>query len=96
MTVSRKAWIAIGVLALVAAIAVRALVASGGGSAGGAYPRGPARLPPTRTRAPRVSAALADDSGATLGQAKFPGVIALGVMMLAGAALGFLLGAWLV
>jgi len=25
-----------------------------------------------------------------------PGVIALGVMMLAGAALGFLLGAWLV
>jgi uncharacterized membrane protein len=38
MTVSRKAWIAIGVLAVVAAIAVIALVASsGGGSAGGAY-----------------------------------------------------------
>jgi len=37
MTINRKAWIAIGVLALVAAIAVIALVASGGGSAGGAY-----------------------------------------------------------
>jgi uncharacterized membrane protein len=38
MTVNRKAWIAVGVLALVAAIAVIALVASGGGaSAGGAY-----------------------------------------------------------
>jgi uncharacterized membrane protein len=38
MTVSRKAWIAIGVLAVVAAIAVVALVASGGGGgAGGAY-----------------------------------------------------------
>jgi hypothetical protein len=38
MTVSRKAWIAIGVLAVVAAIAVIALVASGGGgSAGGGY-----------------------------------------------------------
>jgi hypothetical protein len=38
MTVSRKAWIAIGVLAVVAAIAVVALVASGGGgSSGGAY-----------------------------------------------------------
>ena len=38
MTVSRTAWIAIGVLAVVAAIAVIALVASGGGgSAGGAY-----------------------------------------------------------
>ena len=38
MTVSRKTWIAIGVLAVVAAIAVIALVASGGGaSAGGAY-----------------------------------------------------------
>ena len=34
MTINRKAWIAIGV---VAAIAVIALVASGGGSAGGAY-----------------------------------------------------------
>ena len=41
----------------------------------------------------RVSAA-SDHSGATLGGG--PGVIALGVMMLAGAALGFLLGAWLV
>jgi uncharacterized membrane protein len=37
MTASRKTWIAIGVLALVAAIAVVALVASGGGSPGGAY-----------------------------------------------------------
>jgi uncharacterized membrane protein len=37
MTVSRKAWIAFGVLAVVAAIAVIALVAAGGGSAGGAY-----------------------------------------------------------
>jgi uncharacterized membrane protein len=38
MTVNRKAWIAVGVLAVVAAIAVIALVASGGGaSAGGAY-----------------------------------------------------------
>jgi uncharacterized membrane protein len=38
MTVSRKAWIAIGVLAVVAAIAVITLVASsGGGGAGGAY-----------------------------------------------------------
>ena len=38
MTINRKAWIAIGVLAVVAAIAVIALVASGGGaSAGGAY-----------------------------------------------------------
>jgi uncharacterized membrane protein len=38
MTINRKAWIAIGVLALVAAIAVIALVASGGGgSPGGAY-----------------------------------------------------------
>jgi uncharacterized membrane protein len=37
MTVSRKAWIAIGVLAVVAAIAVIALVATGGSSAGGAY-----------------------------------------------------------
>jgi uncharacterized membrane protein len=37
MTVSRKAWIAIGILAVVAAIGVIALVASGGGSAGGAY-----------------------------------------------------------
>ena len=37
MTVSRKAWIAIGGLAVVAAIAVIALVASGGGIAGGAY-----------------------------------------------------------
>jgi uncharacterized membrane protein len=38
MTVSRKAWIALGVLAVVAAIAVIALVASGGGaSAGGPY-----------------------------------------------------------
>ena len=37
MTISRKTWIAIGVLAVVAAIAVIALVASGGGSPGGAY-----------------------------------------------------------
>jgi uncharacterized membrane protein len=38
MTISRKAWIAIGVLAVVAAIAVIALVASGGGGgAGGGY-----------------------------------------------------------
>ena len=36
MTISRKAWIAIGVLALFAAILVLALVASGG-SAGGTY-----------------------------------------------------------
>jgi uncharacterized membrane protein len=36
MTISRKAWIAIGVLALVAAIVVLALVTSGGGS-GGTY-----------------------------------------------------------
>jgi uncharacterized membrane protein len=38
MTISRKTWIAIGVLAVVAAIAVIALVASGGGGgAGGGY-----------------------------------------------------------
>ena len=41
MTVSRKAWIAIGVLAVVAAIAVIALVASGGGAR--AAPTRPAR-----------------------------------------------------
>jgi uncharacterized membrane protein len=35
MTVSRKTWIALGVLAVVAAIAVIALVASGGGGSGG-------------------------------------------------------------
>ena len=37
MTVSRRTWIAVGVLALVAAIVVIALVASGGGTPGGAY-----------------------------------------------------------
>jgi uncharacterized membrane protein len=38
MILNRKAWIAIGVLAVVAAIAVIALVASGGGgSSGGGY-----------------------------------------------------------
>jgi uncharacterized membrane protein len=38
MTVSRKAWIAIGVLAVVATIALIALLASGGGGGpGGAY-----------------------------------------------------------
>jgi uncharacterized membrane protein len=37
MTVSRRAWIAIGILAVVAAIVVVALVASGGGSPGSGY-----------------------------------------------------------
>ena len=37
MTISRKAWITIGVLAVDAAIAVIALVASGGGGGTGAY-----------------------------------------------------------
>lgn len=37
MTISRKVWIALGVLAVVAAIIVIALVASSGGSASGAY-----------------------------------------------------------
>jgi hypothetical protein len=37
MTLSRNAWIAIGVLMLVAAIVVIGLVASGGGGVGGAY-----------------------------------------------------------
>lgn len=38
MTISRKTWIAFGVLALVAAITVIALISSGGGSSvGGAY-----------------------------------------------------------
>jgi uncharacterized membrane protein len=37
MPISRKAWIAIGVLAVIAAIALIALVASGGGSPGGGY-----------------------------------------------------------
>jgi hypothetical protein len=35
MTVSRKTWIALGVLAVIAAIAVIALVASGGGGSPG-------------------------------------------------------------
>jgi hypothetical protein len=37
MISSRKTWIAIGVLALAAAIVIIALVASGGGNPGGAY-----------------------------------------------------------
>jgi flagellar basal body-associated protein FliL len=37
MALSRKAWIAIGVLMVVAAIVAIGLVASGGGGAGGAY-----------------------------------------------------------
>jgi len=37
MTIHRRAWIAIGIVALLAAIAVVALVASGGGSPGGGY-----------------------------------------------------------
>jgi uncharacterized membrane protein YidH (DUF202 family) len=37
MTLSRNAWIVIGVLMVVAAIVVIGLVTAGGGGAGGAY-----------------------------------------------------------